>query len=132
MAANLAFLLFFCHTDLPHFLEYAGNDMGKPQAQSKGRYVCDESITHCPFIIDDSCSSIYSTSKEFHCGQIKEIVRSSLGISWNTIRHSIFFAGSKYKDDIVICVETSEPVVWLEYINTGVDAPPIIPKETAD
>ena len=77
-------------------------------------------------------SPIYSTSMEFYCVQIKETVRSSLGISWNTIRHSIFFAGSKYKDDIAICVETSEPVVWLEYINTGVDAPPIIPKETAD
>ena len=80
----------------------------------------------------DIPSPIYSPTVLFHCIQIKETVRSSLGISWNTMRHSICFAGSKCKEDIAICVATSDPVVWLEYINTGVDAPPIIPKETAD
>ena len=80
----------------------------------------------------DIPSPIYSPTVLFHCIQIKETVRSSLGISWNTMRHSIFFAGSKYNEDIAICVATSDAVVWLEYINTGVDAPPIIPKETAD
>lgn len=45
----------------------------------------------------DIPSPIYSPTVLFHCIQIKETVRSSLGISWNTMRHAICFAGSKYK-----------------------------------
>ncbi len=48
------------------------------------------------------------------------------------MRYSIFFAGSKCKEDMVICVETSDAVVWSEYSDTGVDAPPIIANATAD
>ena len=42
------FIFFFSLITLPPHLENTGDDMGKPQAQDKGRAIGDERIAHCP------------------------------------------------------------------------------------
>lgn len=58
----------------------------------------------------DTFSLNYSTSKEPHRIHIKETVRSSFGSSWKTMRHSIIFACSKYKEDMAIWVDRNTTI----------------------